>query len=292
MPETGSEETGRKRASKKQPAGASRDLAYKPSRKPVLSRSSPYNIRQGEQSVSQLEGEVVVSEVVEGAAHEVPVAEEGTVIVEKEFEEEDRMSGRGSEAGDMVEILRLMSERDAQFREDLAAAAEERRKEEEVRRRVEVELRRADEEARRMELREMFRQMNEVERGRGDRHKEAEVERRKADEDARKERREEEERKREKKERLKEKLTGLGVVKESVDLGMYLDRFERIMRECEVEADEWVEKLFARLNEKLCVRVNELRDEGAGYEVIKRALLKAVGETTITYGHRIFELTG
>ncbi len=157
MPETGSEETGRKRASKKHPAGASRDLAYKPSRKPVLSRSSPYNIRQGEQSVSQLEGEVVVSEVVEGAAHEVPVAEEGTVIVEKEFEEEDRMSGRGSEAGDMVEILRLMSERDAQFREDLAAAAEERRKEEEVRRRVEVELRRADEEARRMELREMFR---------------------------------------------------------------------------------------------------------------------------------------
>lgn len=82
------------------------------------------------------------------------------------------------------------------------------------------------------------------------------------------------------------------MVKESVDLGMYLDRFERIMRECEVEADEWVEKLFARLNEKLCVRVNELRDEGAGYEVIKRALLKAVGETTITYGHRIFELTG
>ncbi len=64
------------------------------------------------------------------------------------------MSGRGSEAGDMVEILRLMLERDAQFREDLAAAAEERRKEEEVRRR-------ADEEARRMELREMFRQMNE-----------------------------------------------------------------------------------------------------------------------------------
>ena len=83
MPETGSEETGRKRASKKQPAGASRDLAYKPSRKPVLSRSSPYNIRQGEQSVSQLEGEVVVSEVVEGAAHEVPVAEEGLLVLRK-----------------------------------------------------------------------------------------------------------------------------------------------------------------------------------------------------------------
>ncbi len=44
------------------------------------------------------------------------------------------------------------------------------------------------------------------------------------------------------------------------------------------------------LNEKLCVRVNELRGEGAGYEVIKRALLKAVGETTITYGHRIFQV--
>ncbi len=137
--------------------------------------------------------EIVEGAAHEGAAHEVPVAEEGTVIVEEEFEEEDRMSGRGSEAGDMVEMLRLMLERDAQFREDLAAAAEERRKEEDVRR-VNVELRRADEEARRMELREMFRQMNEVERDRADRHKEEEVERRKADEDARKERREEEER--------------------------------------------------------------------------------------------------
>lgn len=62
-----------------------------------------------------------------------------------------------------------------------------------------------------------------------------------------------------------------------------MERFERIMRECEVEADEWVDKLFSRLNEKLCVRVSALKDEGAGYEAIKGALLN---------GHRIFELNG
>ncbi len=33
--------------------------------------------------MSQLEGEVVVSEVVEGAAHEVPVAEEELLVLRK-----------------------------------------------------------------------------------------------------------------------------------------------------------------------------------------------------------------
>ncbi len=77
-----------------------------------------------------------------------------------------------------------------------------------------------------------------------------------------------------------------------MDLGLFLERFEGTMRECEVAEEEWVDRLCARLQEKLCVWISDLRDEDAGYDAVKGALLKAAGETTITYGHRIFELTG
>ncbi len=76
--------------------------------------------------------------------------------------------------------------------------------------------------------------------------------------------------------------------KETSDLGWYIEKFERIMRDCEVE----VEKLVTRLGERLYVRISSLMDEGAAYEVIREALMKAVGETPITYGHRIFEMSG
>ncbi len=49
---------------------------------------------------------------------------------------------------------------------------------------------------------------------------------------------------------------------------------------------------MTRLGERLYVCVSSLMDEGARYDVIKEALLKAVGETPITYGHRIFDMTG
>ncbi len=77
MLETRPEETGRKRASKK-PVGTVKDFAYKPSRKPVLEPKS-YNIRLGEQLVSQQEGEVVGSEGSEEVTAwvtEVPVSGE------------------------------------------------------------------------------------------------------------------------------------------------------------------------------------------------------------------------
>ncbi len=65
------------------------------------------------------------------------------------------------------------------------------------------------EEARLEEMREVFRQMNEIEQGRADRNAEA-----------LKDRREEDEKNREKRERLKERLDGLGMYKESSDLGV------------------------------------------------------------------------
>ncbi len=52
--------------------------------------------------------------------------------------------------------------------------------------------------------------------------------------------------------------------KESMDLGLFLERFERTMRECEVAEEEWVDRLCAKLQEKLCVRISDLRDEDAG----------------------------
>ncbi len=109
MPETRPEEMGRKRASKK-PAGTVKDLAYKPSRKPVLEPKS-YSIRQGEQLVSQQEGEVGGSEgsaEVTARVTEVPVSgEEDNCSGEVEFiEEEAGMAGKEKEATNFVEVLR------------------------------------------------------------------------------------------------------------------------------------------------------------------------------------------
>ncbi len=44
------------------------------------------------------------------------------------------------------------------------------------------------------------------------------------------------------------------------ELGAYLEKFERIMRESEIEVNCWAERLYPRLPERLCVRVAQLRD--------------------------------
>ncbi len=64
------------------------------------------------------------------------------------------------------------------------------------------------------------------------------------------------------------------------------------MRECKVGEGDWLDKLFSRLSERLCSRVSALKDDGADYDTVKSALMKAVGETTTTYGYRIFGMTG
>ncbi len=81
----------------------------------------------------------------------------------------------------------------------------------------------------------MFKQMNEVEQDRADRCKAEEIERRRAEAEAMKDRREEDDKKRE---RLKERLEGLGMYKETSDLVWYIEKFERIMRDCEVEVEK------------------------------------------------------
>lgn len=53
----------------------------------------------------------------------------------------------------------------------------------------------------------------------------------------------------------------------------------------------WSERLFPRLPERLCAWVQSAREKGAGYEEVKKILLKSVGETALTYGHQLFEVT-
>ncbi len=84
----------------------------------------------------------------------------------------------------------------------------------------------------------------------------------------------------------------MGSYKEGTELVDYLNKFKRVMRESEVEEAGWSEKLFPRLPERLCARVSSIREEDTGYEELKRVLLKSVGETSLTYGHQLFEVTG
>ncbi len=86
-----------------------------------------------------------------------------------------------------------------------------------------------------------------------------------------------------------ELLKGLGNFKEGSQLMGYLSKFERVMADCQIGEDSWVERLFAHLPDRLCNRVAGMRDDGRAYKDIKSALLQAVGETPRTYGHLLFE---
>ncbi len=137
---------------------------------------------------------------------------------------------------------------------------------------------RESEDARRTELVEMMRHM------RGDDAN------RQRDEDERRQRnRREDDRVRERRELLQEKLKGLGVYKEGNELGAFLAKFERIMRESAVDERSWAERLYPKLPERMCLRVAQERDEEVEYKEVKRVLLKAAGETAITYGNQLFE---
>lgn len=85
------------------------------------------------------------------------------------------MAAKEKEVPDIVEVLKLMAERN----EERMKLEDERRKEEELKRSVEAELRRADEEGRRLELREMFGQMTEVDRDRAERRRMRDIRQRK-----------------------------------------------------------------------------------------------------------------
>ncbi len=134
------------------------------------------------------------------------------------------------------------------------------------------------EDARRSELVEMMRHMRG---GDADRQRE---------EDERRQRNRREDNKvRESRELLQEKLKGLGVYKDGSELGAFLAKFERIMKESTIDEGSWAERLYPKLPERMCLRVEQEREEEVEYKEIKRVLLKAAGETAITYGNQLFE---
>ncbi len=95
----------------------------------------------------------------------------------------------------------------------------------------------------------------------------------------------------ERKELQSEKLRALGNFVEGVELLGYLGKFDRTIEDCRIPKDTWLERLFPRLPERLCARVDSVR-EGDDYREVKRVLLKAMGETTLTHGYKLFELKG
>ena len=283
----------------KEAQSQNKDLPYRPKGEPKIApRSSPYATRQlngaevepePERVQSEVRGNIQqpVGEIAEERDHS---EEEEELIKESECTEKDEMSS------DLVTFLKAMAERDQRRQEELDRERVEAAKREQAFRiemaKEQEKLRAAEAEARRKEMREMFQQVGEREESRSNRLRAEDADRRGDEERRQADRRAEEELKREKKEELRDKLSGLGTFRDSGDLVWYLEKFERVMRECKVGEGDWLDKLFSRLSERLCSRVSALKDDGADYDTVKSALMKAVGETTTTYGYRIFGMTG
>ncbi len=256
----------RRRQTKRAPIRTG-DSSYRPHSSTTLKDRSPYPVRQG---VGKLAEKEIKSE-----------SEESEGSVEEGIEETGlRDMARKAEESEFMRWVQIMAERDEARRAETERLEEARRAEaeraEEIRQ-EEIRMRRAEleraEEARKEELMAMFSQLREETSVRASEGLEAKR------------------RYQEKKELQMEKLRALGNYTEKVELLGYLGKFERIMTDCEISKDTWVERLFPRLPERLCARVESAR-EGDDYEEVKRVLLKAMGETTLTYGYRMFDLTG
>ncbi len=272
MTEPGSGEV-RRRTKKSSGVSTGKEL-YRPTGRPTIKARSPYLFRPSETKYEEESG--AESELVEDSEAEV------------------EMSKRGEES-EVASLLRYLVEKDANDREERKATEEINRREKEAKAIRKREAAEAD----RKEREEEITRMREAEE-RARRRKEEEEDRRRGEEAAR--RREEEERRRtsrleddrvrERRELLLEKLKGLGVYKEGNELGAYLEKFERIMKEGGISEGDWGERLYSRLPETLCMRVAQARDRGEEYGEIKRILLKATGETAITYGNQLLEASG
>ncbi len=233
------------------------DSDYKPPYRPPSHKRSPYPTRPAEGKLDQeVEPEVDVSGD-EGQERYLGLEREPRVG--EETSEDEGMARK--EEGELSSLMRYMMERD------------ERREAEDRRRREEREER---ERERRREDEDRQREFMWIERRR-----EENLERRRAEEE-----------RKDLKELQQEKMKALGSYKEGTELGDYLGKFERLLKECKVDEGSWSERLYPRLPERLCTRVAAERDEEAGYSVVKQALLQTVGETTLTYGRNLFDLSG
>ncbi len=247
-------ERGTKRIKKS--AGVTGEGSYRPHRKAVTEERSPYLIRST------------------GAK----CPEEGDTEAEAEVlraEEEAVMARRGDEESTAAALLQYLRERDAQDREERAQAMELQR----------LVLEQEKERHRLAEERLIARREEDEQRRRDE-----EETRRTLDDERRCKERHEDTRVRERRELLNERLKGLGMYKEGSELNAYLSKFERIMRMGDVSEDSWGDRLYPKLTETLCKRMTKDLDSEASYEIIKEGLLKAVGETAITYGNNLLSV--
>ncbi len=230
--------------------------SYRPHQKTVIEKRSPYPIRSSG----------------------VKCLEEGDSEAEFEGAREAYAGmARQEEAGDSTSaLIKFLMEKDAQDRRDRAeelAVQREMLEQEKKRHQLAEEQIRASREAEELRWRE------------------TEESRRTYDNDRRQRERREDARVRELRELLNERLKGLGMYKEGSELGAYLSKFERIMRMGEVREDSWGDRLYPKLTETLCKRITKDLDGNKSYDVLKKNLLRAVGETAITYGNSLLGAT-
>ena len=254
------------------------DSEYRPTHVPGEAKRSPYLWRETEGRAGKSEEQDTSDSESIGAETEV----EGKQVVEGEESRPKEMARR--EESELSVLLRYMMEKEEKQREE----ERERRREEEERRKAEERVRQEEVERYRAEELER-RRRDEERRGEADEARKREWERKRDEENAR---RREEELRRDRRDLMQEKLKAMGSYKEGTELVDYLGKFERVMKESGVGEEGWAERLFPRLPEGLCARISSVREGGVGYEEVKRVLLKSVGETPLTYGHQLFELTG
>ncbi len=266
---TGQAAGGKGRKVRRLPTAVSEE-AYRPSHTPhrVPSRS-PYPVRSREEPHYCEEESLEISETV----------------------------GRRDEAGDTEEAVRRSRDRAQESEseaEEEAGAAMESGVDKLIRYMTEKEERDSTirAEAEKVRQRELIEMMVRIREGEDVRRREDEARRREREDDSRTRRLQEEAEQRERRDLQAEKLKVLGVYKEGTEMLGYLNKFERIMSECGIDKGMWAERLFPRLPERLCSRIAGVKDEGGSYAEVKGVLLKAVGETNLSYGHQLFELTG
>ncbi len=95
------------------------------------------------------------------------------------------------------------------------------------------------------------------------------------------------------KERMKmrdDKLRGFDNFRDPGQIGMYLDKFTRIMTECQIPQKDWTFYLTTKLPEGLCVRIGPLLDSDADFQTVRSSLLKSEGETETSFASKLFAL--
>ena len=226
---------------------------YRPSHRPEKTERSPYLTRAAEiaHKVHSSEEDEEGGAGVEGGEE----MEEGRGAADAAAKKKQTKRTEGGESRDMLVLFQMMMEREAEEKEYRRRKEEEEAAERKKREEAELELRReaeaarrmemtAAEEARRKDMADMFRQLHDLEGERrmrdGTSKREEDAARRSEEEDRRREIRKEDDIARERRELLNEKLKGLGNYKEGSELGGFLEKFERILKESGISDKDWM----------------------------------------------------